>query len=103
MRNENKEIAVGVVAVSALLLVLAFFYAGRSHVVGKAAAASYGLTATFNRVDGLLPGDVVRLGGIRIGTVEKAEIDRNYRARLTFRIDSAIRLPEDTSAATWRP
>ena len=99
MRNENKEIAVGVLALSALLLVLAFFYAGRSHVVGKAAAASYGLTATFNRVDGLFPGDPVRLGGIRVGTVAKAELDRNYRARLTFRMDADVKLPEDTAAA----
>ncbi|OHC82833.1 MAG: hypothetical protein A3G73_03910 [Rhodospirillales bacterium RIFCSPLOWO2_12_FULL_67_15] len=99
MRNENKEIAVGVVAVSALLLVLAFFYAGRSHVVGKAAAASYTLNATFNRIDGLFPGDPVRLGGIRVGTVAKAELDRNYRARLTFRMDADVRLPEDTAAA----
>ena len=99
MRNENKEIAVGILALSALLLVLAFFYAGRSHVVGKAAAASYTLSATFNRIDGLFPGDPVRLGGIRVGTVAKAELDRNYRARLTFRMDQDIKLPEDTAAA----
>jgi phospholipid/cholesterol/gamma-HCH transport system substrate-binding protein len=99
MRSENREIAVGVLALSALLLVLAFFYAGRTHVVGKAAAASYRLTATFNRIDGLFPGDPVRLGGIRVGTVEKAELDRNYRARLTFRMDAGVQLPEDTAAA----
>ena len=99
MRNENKEIAVGFAALSALFLVLAFFYAGRTHVVGKAAAASYAVNATFNRVDGLFPGDPVRLGGIRVGTVAKAELARNYRARLTFRMDSSVKLPEDTSAA----
>ena len=99
MRNENKEIAVGVLAFSALLLVLAFFYAGRTHLVGKAAASNYALSATFNRIDGLFPGDPVRLGGIRGGTVAKAELDRNYRARLTFRMDAEIKLPEDTAAA----
>lgn len=100
VRGENKEIIVGFLALSALLLAMAFLYAGRGHLTGKTPSGrGYAVTATFNRVDGLLPGDVVRLGGIRIGTVEKAEIDRNYRARLTFRIDSAIRLPEDTSAA----
>ena len=66
---------------------------------GKGAGASYTLNATFNRIDGLFPGDPVRLGGIRVGTGAKAELDRNYRARLTFRMDADVRLPEDTAAA----
>ena len=98
MRNETKEIAVGILALSALLLVLAFFYAGRTHLSGGT-KAGYALSATFNRIDGLFPGDPVRLGGIRVGTVAKAELDRNYRARLTFRMDDGIQLPEDTAAA----
>jgi phospholipid/cholesterol/gamma-HCH transport system substrate-binding protein len=99
MRGETKEIAVGVLALAALLLVLAFFYAGRRHVAGAAAPTGYALSATFNRIDGLFPGDPVRLGGIRVGTVEKAELDRNYRARLTFRMEAGVKLPEDTAAA----
>ena len=98
MRNETKEITVGILALSALLLVMAFFYLGRTHVSG-AAKAGYALSATFNRIDGLFPGDPVRLGGIRVGTVAKAELDRHYRARLTFRMDDGIQLPEDTAAA----
>ncbi len=100
MRGENREIIVGFLALSALLLAMAFLYGGRNHLTSKTSAGrGYTVTASFNRVDGLLPGDVVRLGGVRVGTVEKAEIDRNYRARLTFRIDASVRLPEDTSAA----
>lgn len=98
MRSEFKEITVGILAFSALLLVLAFFYAGRTHLAGGT-KAGYALSATFNRIDGLFPGDPVRLGGIRVGTVAKAELDRNYRARLTFRMDANIQLPEDTAAA----
>ncbi len=100
MRGENKEIIVGFLALSVLLLAMAFLYGGRNQLTSKTSSGrSYPVTANFNRVDGLIPGDVVRLGGVRVGTVEKAEIDKNYRARLTFRIDANVQLPEDTSAA----
>ncbi len=97
MRGETKDIAVGAFALASLLLVLGFFQAGRTHVTGK--ATGYDIRATFNRIDGLFPGDPVRLGGIRVGTVTKAELDSNYRARLTLRMDDVIRIPEDTAAA----
>lgn len=97
MRGETKEIAVGAVALSSLLLVLGFFQAGRTHAAGQ--ATGYEIGATFNRIDGLFPGDPVRLGGIRVGKVAKAELDANHRARLTLRLDSDIKLPQDTAAA----
>jgi phospholipid/cholesterol/gamma-HCH transport system substrate-binding protein len=97
MRGETKEIAVGALALSSLLLVLGFFQAGRTHMSGK--PAGYDVGATFNRIDGLFPGDPVRLGGIRVGTVAKTELDPNYRARLTLRVDAGVKLPEDTAAA----
>lgn len=97
MRGEAREIAVGALALSLLLLVLGSFQAGRTHVSAK--GTSYDIGATFNRIDGLFPGDPVRLGGIRVGTVAKADLDSNYRARLTLRMDAGIKLPEDTAAA----
>ena len=97
MRGETKEIAVGAVALSSLLLVLGFFQAGRTHAAGQ--ATGYEIGATFNRIDGLFPGDPVRLGGIRVGKVAKAELDANHRARLTLRLDSDVKLPQDTAAA----
>jgi phospholipid/cholesterol/gamma-HCH transport system substrate-binding protein len=41
----------------------------------------------------------VRLGGIKIGTVEKQTLDKHFRAVLTFRINGDIPLPKDTSVA----
>ena len=100
MRGENREIVVGFTALSALLLAIGFLYGGRGSMISKTPGGSgYAVVASFNRVDGLLLGDAVRMGGVRVGTVEKAEIDANYRARLTFRIDPNVRLPEDTAAA----
>lgn len=97
MRGETKEIAVGALALASLLLVLGFFQAGRTPASAK--SAGYDISATFNRIDGLFPGDPVRLGGIRVGTVAKAELDANYRARLTLHMNAGINIPEDTAAA----
>lgn len=57
------------------------------------------ISATFNRIDGLNVGDPVRLGGIRIGTVEATTLDPRYRAIVTMRVGGDVGLPTDTSAA----
>lgn len=97
MNTESKEILFGAATVLVLVAALAALSTGRS--VAASQTGAYPVIATFNRVDGLLEGDVVRLGGIRVGKVEKAVLDANYRARLTFRIDGGVALPTDTSAA----
>lgn len=97
MNTESREILFGATTILVLVGALAVLSTGRS--IAASQTGSYPVTATFNRVDGLLEGDVVRLGGIRVGRVEKAELDGNYRARLTFRIDGGVTLPTDTSAA----
>jgi phospholipid/cholesterol/gamma-HCH transport system substrate-binding protein len=99
MRNTGtKEILVGVGVLSAFIAVLAYLYVGRT-ITAEAASKEYRLTATFNKVDGLIPGDTVRLGGIKVGTVESQKLGKNFRAVLTFKISGDFRLPVDTSAA----
>ncbi len=98
MNGETKEIVFGALTLAALVLVMAFLYGGRQ-LAAQSAGNGYRVTATFNRVDGLLPGDAVRLGGVRVGFVESAELDSNFRAKLGLRINSGVQLPEDTSAA----
>lgn len=98
MNGETKEIIFGALTLAALVLVIAFLYGGRQ-LAARSAGNGYAVTATFNRVDGLLPGDAVRLGGVKVGYVEYAVLDPNFRARLGLRINSGVHLPEDTSAA----
>jgi len=99
MRNAGtKEILVGMSVLTAFFLVLAYLYGGKSVTV-QAASKDYRISAKFNKVDGLVPGDAVRLGGIKIGTVEKQTLDKHFRAVLTFRINGDIPLPKDTSVA----
>lgn len=72
---------------------------GGGAVATKAEVGFYRVSATFNRIDGLSPGDEVRMGGIPIGTVGTTELDSDYRARVTFHIDKGMMLPTDTAVA----
>ena len=59
----------------------------------------YTLYATFNKTDGLVVGDKVRLSGVDIGSVVNSVLDNNYRAVLSLKINSEILLPMDSSAS----
>jgi phospholipid/cholesterol/gamma-HCH transport system substrate-binding protein len=95
MGRDGREILVGMAAFVTLVFALGLSYgAGRLKPAG-----GYALTATFNRVDGLSVGDDVRLSGMKVGGVERQLLDDNYRALVTFRITSDVKLPTDTAAA----
>ncbi len=98
MQRTNREIAVGTLTVG-LFIALSIWLSAQSGGATATADGYYRLNAVFNKVDGLLPGDDVRLGGIRIGTVERQRLDDRYRAVLTLAIASDVALPVDTSAA----
>ncbi len=95
MTRDGREILVGMAVFVALVLALGLSYGGsRLKPVG-----GYALTATFNRVDGLSVGDDVRLGGMKVGSVERQVLDDRYRAQVTLRITADVKLPTDTAAA----
>jgi phospholipid/cholesterol/gamma-HCH transport system substrate-binding protein len=91
------EVATGAVilAVALLFLGYAVLNSGRGTVNGSGLR----LTARFDRIDGLSNGADVRIAGVRVGTVTDARIDpQTFSAELTMRVDSGLRLPDDTSA-----
>ncbi|QIS23832.1 MCE family protein [Nocardia terpenica] len=55
-------------------------------------------SATFSDVLGLRAGDDVRMAGVRVGKVEKIEIDRQHHARVTFIVQRDQTLYGDTKA-----
>ncbi len=97
MTRETREIVIGALSLCVFFLLFTFVSARDDSTT--TIDEHYRLTALFNRVDGLLPGDEIRLGGINIGYVESQEIDESFRAVLTFAIRKEIALPLDTSAA----
>jgi phospholipid/cholesterol/gamma-HCH transport system substrate-binding protein len=65
-------------------------------------AGGYQVLATFERVDGLSVGSDVRVGGIKVGTVQNQTLDTQtglYQANVTLGIQGNVPLPKDTSAA----
>jgi phospholipid/cholesterol/gamma-HCH transport system substrate-binding protein len=75
-----------------------FFYYAYTTSTG-AHRSGYTLTAQFDRIDGLNPGNDVKLSGVTVGLVKKIEIDpTTYMARVHLKIDPAVKLPSDSSA-----
>ena len=83
-----------VLAVATVFLVFAYSTAGvRSTVTG------YEVLARFDRIDGLATGSDVRLSGIKIGSVTGQSLDtKTYQAVVRLNVDSAVKLPDDSSA-----
>ena len=78
-RDETKFLKVGLYISLILLLVLLYFVNNHKKVEldnGK----YYSVTARFNRTDGLLVGDWVRMAGMNIGKVVDAKLDEHFKA-----------------------
>lgn len=97
MQRTTREIAIGILTVGVFALLTVWLSARDAG--GATEDGFYRLTAQFNRVDGLLPGDEVRLSGVGIGHVESQVLDDKFRAVLTLTIAEDIVLPTDSSAA----
>lgn len=59
----------------------------------------YQIFATFNRTDGLVVGNKVRMSGLDIGRVVSSVLDDDFRATLTLQIKADVQIPDDSSAA----
>ncbi len=96
MAGNLVETLVGAVVLVVAALFLGFAY--NSTNIG--AVEGYELLARFEKIDGLSEGADVRLGGIKVGTVVRQELDTEaYLAVVHLSLDPNIELPEDTSAA----
>lgn len=62
--------------------------------------SSHLLTARFTNAGGLLPGSTVRIAGVSVGEVQKIQLKpEDLSALVTFRIESDLKLDDDTVAA----
>ncbi len=97
-RRELVEAAIGAAAMLVLAAVLAASYGGGVRSLGEI-GGDYRVSATFNRIDGLVEGAGVLVSGVPVGVVEVVALGPDYRARATLRLEAAVGLPVDTSAA----
>lgn len=82
-----------------VLLVAGFFVATAYQNSGIKNENGYLILANFDRVDGITRGTDVKIGGIKIGTVDDMSLDtESFRAKVTFSINNTVKLPADSSA-----
>ena len=96
MARVNLEVVVGIFLLIGLLaLGYLAVKLGRMEVIG---GGGYPVHATFSNIAGLRTGSAVEIAGVEIGRVERIAL-KDYAARVTFRINGDIRLPEDSIAS----
>ena len=97
-KDESRYLKLGIYVCLFLLGILTYFVMSRQNVEldnGK----YYSLNARFNRTDGLLVGDWVRMAGMNIGRVVDAKLDDDFKAVLRLEIKEGIHIPDDSSAS----
>lgn len=95
MRSNVLEAITGAVVLT--IAGLFFFFAYSSS--GTKIENGYYLVAKFDRIDGLLQGNDVKVGGVKIGRVHSITIDPDtYLAVVTMLIENFLKLPTDSSA-----
>jgi len=93
--RERNPVVVGAVSLVVLAIVmLAAFRAQDLPLIGG--GDTY--YAAFSESGGLEPNDEVRIAGVRVGKVEKVELEGDH-VRVTFRVDTPSEFGEDTHAA----
>src|SRR4029453_5191859 len=96
--RERNPVTAGVVGLTVIgLLMLAVFKAQALPLIGGGTRYS----AQFTEAAGLKPNDEVRVAGVRVGQVEKVELDGDH-VKVTFRVQDVrgVRLGDETRAET---
>lgn len=98
-KEETKTLKMGLFVFGLILAAFFIVVFSRDDISHKDGGKYYQLFARFNRTDGLLVGDTVRLAGMDIGRVVNARLDDNFKAILTLELKETVKLPDDSSAA----
>ena len=94
-QRELRDVTVGlgVVILVVCILVVVFGPARTSD------GSTMDVSAVFGRADGLHVGNPVHAAGVQIGQVANLELVQQFRVRATLRIDTAVELDTDATAA----
>lgn len=98
IRYTNIEITIGLFFILALSSLL-FITVHTTHFNLKTQNGSYHLKASFEDINGLSSQAPVRIGGVKIGEIEKIELNPdNYLAEVSLIIfNKEIEIPDDSS------
>ena len=98
-KEEMKTLRTGVLALFIIMIGVFITISHNASIESQTNGDSYKIYASFGRTDGLNVGDAVRLSGVNIGRVTSAELDKNFRTKLTMEINGKYKIPEDSSAS----
>ena len=98
-KEEIKTIRIGIISLMAILIGVFITISHNASIKGQQDGETYNIYASFGRTDGLNVGDAVRLSGVNIGRVTAAELDKDFRTKLTMEIGREYKIPEDSSAS----
>ena len=83
-QEEAKYLKVGIYAAFLIALIACVYVLNKDSMAHKEDGQYYTIDARFNRTDGLLVGDAVRLAGVDIGRVVNARLDEHFKAILSL-------------------
>jgi phospholipid/cholesterol/gamma-HCH transport system substrate-binding protein len=95
MRSNIIEAVMGTIVLIIASFFLVFAYTSSQATVSH----GYQLKARFDRIDGLLVGNDVRVSGVKVGLVKSIRIDpKTYLAEVTMTVQDSVQIPKDSSA-----
>ena len=96
MANNAIETVMGAVVLAVAGSFLYFAYSNSN----VKAIDGYAIKADFTNITGIAVGSDVRIGGIKIGSVESLDLNpKTYQAEAVMRVRETVKLPKDSSAA----
>jgi phospholipid/cholesterol/gamma-HCH transport system substrate-binding protein len=92
--------AVETIMGAVVLLIAGFFVVFAYSAADLSDVQGHHYKASFGSLGALRPGNDVRIGGVKVGTVLRQRINpKNFRAEITFTVRKEIRMPADTEAS----
>ena len=85
---------------AAVIVLAAGFLAFLLWQTGTGSLSSYEMNARIKSADGIKAGTDVRIGGVKVGTVESLKLDqKGYAVEVKLAIRDDIQVPEDSAIA----
>ena len=97
-KEETKNLKMGLSVLGIILLAFFIILFSRDDISHKDGGKYYQIYARFNRTDGLMIGDAVRVAGMDVGRVVGAKLDDNFKAIMTLEVKEAVKLPDESTA-----
>ena len=100
MSETRTEVLVGAAVLAAAVGFLIYAAQLTGFDTGSRGGDGYDLSASFRSAEGVSVGTDVRLAGVKVGSVSDLALNADtFRAEVTFRMQGAVDIPEDSTAA----